>query len=136
MVRRFIATALAGVACVAVPRSEAAGIQVVRHIPGCECMMLNQTPDQAIDPTFKVPVFASPNANRAPVGNAMPVVAVKQPVTPVNGFLQALFPNGTTVWIQASAIKPYHSLGAPNTRCTPAMMSTGAVGFDYTTGTR
>jgi hypothetical protein len=109
----------------------AAGVRVVHRIPGYTCMMLNETPQQAIDTRVQFPVRAEPTPGSPAVGNAMPVVAVKQPLQTVNGFYEALFPNRRTVWIAANAVVPYHSLGDPTTKCAPAVMSNGLVGFDY-----
>ncbi len=111
--------------------AKAAGIHVVRRIDGYACMMLNQTPDEAINPADAIHVFAEPRQGAPAVGTAMPVVAVKSPVQQVNGFLSALFPNGKTVWIAAKSLRPYHSLGDPTAKCAPALMSNGLQGFDY-----
>jgi hypothetical protein len=94
-------------------------------------MMLNQTPDEAVNPADAVHVFSAPEQGVAPVGTAMPVVAVKSPRLEVNGFLSALFPNGAKVWIPAASLRPYHSLGDPSAKCAPAEMSNGLQGFDY-----
>jgi hypothetical protein len=74
----------------------AGGVHVVSHIDGYTCMMLNQTSEQAVDPHSVIHVFAEPASNARAVGVAMPVVAVREPVRPVNGLLAALFPNGST----------------------------------------
>jgi hypothetical protein len=94
-------------------------------------MMLNVTPEQAVDPLVHVPVRAGPSPDGRVVGYAMPVVAVRLPLKPVNGFYAALFPNGTNVWIAESAVRPYRSLGDPSAKCVPAVMSNGIQGFDY-----
>ncbi len=106
-------------------------IHVVRTLPGYACMMLNLTPQQAIDPKVEIPLRAAPSPNAQVVGYAMPVVAVRIPLKPVNGFYSALFPNGSAVWISASMVRPYHSLGDPGAKCVPAVMSNGLQGFDY-----
>jgi hypothetical protein len=130
---RGFTVALASLAFATLTQSSVAGgVHVVRHIDGYTCMMLNQTSEQAVDLHSVIHVFAEPASNARAVGVAMPVVAVREPVRPVNGFLAALFPNGSTVWIPAGTLRPYHSLGAPDTRCVPAVMSNGLVGFDYT----
>jgi hypothetical protein len=106
-------------------------VHVVRRISDYTCMMLNLTPEQAVDPKIEVPVRAEPRTNAAIVGYAMPVVAVKLPLKVVNGFYAALFPSGHPVWIAVSIVRPYHSLGDPSAKCVPAIMSNGLQGFDY-----
>ena len=111
--------------------TEAASVHVAKRLGGYACMMLNQTPEQATDPTAVVHVYAAPSQTARIVGVAMPVVAIRVPVQLVNGFLSAMFPNGAKVWIPAVALRPYHSLGDPSAKCAPALMSNGLQGFDY-----
>ena len=108
--------------------------QVVSHLAGYKCMMLNVTAEQAMDPTFHVPVYAQPSAQSQPVGYAALQIAVRDPERVVNGFEQALFPTGATVWIAAKDLTAYHSLGDPTARCVPARLSNGRYGFDYPHG--
>ena len=112
-------------------QSAAESVHVVRRLDGYACMMLNQTPEEAIDPKSTVRVYARPSRSAPVVGVAMPVVAVRLPLEPVGGFLPGLFPNGTEVWIPAASLVPYKSLARPNTKCVPALMSNGLQGFDY-----
>ncbi|WP_158931450.1 hypothetical protein [Acidisphaera sp. S103] len=93
--------------------------------------MLNITVAQAMDPTFHLPYYSQPSATSPVAGYASAQVAVKAPVHDVNGFDEAMFPNGGTVWIQASLLKDYHSLGDPTAKCVPVLMSNGRQGFDY-----
>jgi len=109
----------------------AEGVHVVRTLPGYACMMLNLTSQEAVDPGIEVPVRAGPSPDERVVGYAMPVVAVRLPLKPVNGFYAVLFPNGASVWIATNAVRPYHSLGDPSAKCVPAVMSNGLQGFDY-----
>jgi hypothetical protein len=104
---------------------------VVRDLPGYTCKMLNITVAQAMDPTFHLPYYSQPSATSPVAGYASAQVAVKAPVHDVNGFDEAMFPNGGTVWIQASLLKDYHSLGDPTAKCVPVLMSNGRQGFDY-----
>ena len=110
----------------------AEGLHVVRALPGYTCMMLNVTQQQSMDFSFHVPVRATPSSVAPVVGNALGVVAVRDPLQQVNGFVEALFPTGQTVWIAAIMLRPYHSLGDPTAKCVPAMLSNGKPGFDYT----
>jgi hypothetical protein len=77
---------------------------VARALPGYTCKMLNITVEQAMDPTFHMPYYS---------------------------FDEAIFPNGGKVWIEASVLKDYHSLGDPTAKCVPVVMSNGRQGFDY-----
>jgi hypothetical protein len=104
---------------------------VVRDLPGYTCKMLNITVAQAMDPTFHLPYYSQPSATSPVAGYASAQVAVKTPIHNVNGFDEAMFPNGGTVWIQASLLKDYHSLADPTARCVPVLMSNGRQGFDY-----
>jgi hypothetical protein len=100
-----------------------------KPLPGYQCMMLNITEQQSMDPTFHVPVRAQPSASAPVVGTAGSVVIVRAPAKPVNGFLEMLFPDGRQVWIASDAVRPYHSLGDPNAKCVPEILSNGRIGF-------
>jgi len=100
-----------------------------KPLPGYQCMMLNITEQQSMDPTFHVLVRAQPSASAHVVGTAGSVVIVRVPPKPVNGFLEMLFPDGREVWIAADAVRPYHSLGDPNAKCVPEILSNGRIGF-------
>jgi hypothetical protein len=104
---------------------------VVRVLSGYTCKVLNITEAQSMDPTFHTPFYSQPSASAPVAGYASLEVAVKTPVHDVNGFEQAMFPNGGTVWIQANLLKDYHSLGDPTARCVPVLMSNGRQGFDF-----
>ena len=104
---------------------------VVRVLPDYACKVLNITESQARDPTFHTPYYSQPSATAPIAGYASLEVAVKAPVHDVNGFDEAMFPNGGTVWIQASLLKDYHSLGDPTAKCVPVLMSNGRQGFDF-----
>jgi hypothetical protein len=104
---------------------------VARPLPGYTCKMLNITVEQAMDPTFHMPYYSQPSASSPVAGYASAQVAVKTPLNNVNGFDEAIFPNGGKVWIEASVLKDYHSLGDPTAKCVPVVMSNGRQGFDY-----
>jgi hypothetical protein len=106
----------------------AQGFHAVRPLPGYRCMVLNLTEQQTMDVNFHVPVRAAPSVNAAKVGWAGGTVAVRDPLHVVNGFAEALFPTGTTVWIASDMLRPYSSPGA---RCVPSLMSNGKPGFAY-----
>ena len=109
----------------------AVGPQVVRVLPGYACMMLNLTERQYMDPATHVPVRSEPQVNAPQVGLASGTIAVPTPVREQNGFMEALFPTGQTVWIESKMLRPYHSLSDPTAKCIPALMSNGRIGFTY-----
>ena len=104
---------------------------VVRDLPGYTCKMLNITVTQAMDPTFHLPYYSQPSATSPVAGYAAAQVAVKSPIHNVNGFDEAIFPNGGIVWIEANVLKDYHSLGDPTAKCVPVLLSNGRQGFNY-----
>lgn len=107
------------------------GLRAVSPMPGWTCMMLNLTEQQSMDPSVRVPVRAEPSEASPPIGYAAATVAVRVPIAPVNGFIEAMFPSGRPVWIAANLVRPWHSLGDPTARCIPAMLSNGKPGFAY-----
>jgi hypothetical protein len=100
-----------------------------RPLPGYRCMMLNLTEQQSMDLSVHVPVRAQPSTAAPAVGWAGAVLIVKEPATPVNGFLQVLLSDDRQVWIAANMVRPYHSLGDPNAQCVPEILSNGRIGF-------
>lgn len=98
---------------------------------GWTCQMLNLTEAQAMDFSIHIPVRAEPSDTAATVGYASATVAVKRPVRPVNGYVQAMFPTGRPVWIAANKIKPWHAKANPAATCIPVIKSNGKPGFEY-----
>ena len=62
-----------------------------RPIPGYKCMMLDLTEQQSMDPSVHIQVRSGPSASAPVIGWASSVVVVKQPATPVGGYLAMLF---------------------------------------------
>ena len=104
---------------------------IVGPLAGYQCMMLNITEKQALDPNFQIPVYTQPSETSQPFGYASLQVAVQQPPRVVNGFTEMLFPTGAKVWIKTGLLRPYRSLGDPSARCNPVSLSNGHVGFDH-----
>jgi hypothetical protein len=100
-----------------------------RPLPGYRCMMLNLTEQQSMDVSVHVPVRVRPSTAAPAVGWAGAVLIVREPATPVNGFLQMLLPDGRQVWIAANMVRPYHSLADPNAQCVPEILPNGRIGF-------
>jgi hypothetical protein len=42
-----------------------------------------------------------------------------------------MFPTGTTVWISADMVKPWHAAANPAAHCVPITKANGKPGFDY-----
>lgn len=100
----------------------------VRHVPGYRCMMLNITEQQSMAPNFRVTLRSAPSPTAAEAGWAPAVVIVREPLTPQNGFLQVLRPDGTAAWIPSNMVKPYRPAAAPEAKCFPTILSNGRVG--------
>ena len=101
---------------------------VRERLAGYECMMLNITEQQAMDPNFHVGVKAQPSPTSATVGWQPGIVIVKEPAVPRNGYLQILRANGQEAWIEANIVKAYHPLSDPNAKCAPELLPNGLIG--------
>ena len=123
---RGLATILFGVALSSAPLAET--LRAVSPLPGYKCMVLNLSEEQAKNFDVHVPVRAQPAANAPEVGWAAATVAVRDPLHVVNGFTEALFPTGATVWIASNRLRPYSD---PHAKCVPSLMSNGKPGFAY-----
>ena len=97
-------------------------------IAGYECMMLNITEKQAMDPNFHVVVKAAPAASSKTIGWQPDIVIVKEPGTTTNGYLPVLRANGQPGWIAASIVKPYHAEADPTAKCAPWVLPNGRIG--------
>jgi hypothetical protein len=100
-------------------------------MPGWSCRMLNLTEAQSMDFSIHIPVRAQPSESSPPVGYASETVAVNTSAPEVNGFLEAMFPTGRTVWIAAKSLKPWHAAANPSAKCVPVTKANGKPGFDY-----
>lgn len=111
--------------------SHAQGLQVIQPIEGYVCMSLNLNERQLLDNSKPVLVRTEPSLTASKVGIAGATVAVLQPVQPVNGFVQMLFPTGQHAWILLSDLRPWRSMSNPAAKCVPSWLSNGKPGFDY-----
>ena len=100
----------------------------VKGIPGYECMMLNITEQQSMDPAFKMVIRSAPSPSAPEAGWAAAIVIVREPAVPRNGFLQMLKPNGETAWISADMVKPYRPVADPTAKCRPEVLPNGRIG--------
>jgi hypothetical protein len=114
--------------------SLAQATSTAKPLSGYACMSLNITDAQAHDFHYHVSFYAKPSLNSDVVGYASSQVAVRAPAHTVDGFTEALFPTGATVWIQSTLLRPYHSALEPTARCVPTILANGRVGFSYPHG--
>ena len=110
-----------------------AGIQVARagDLRGYECMELNLTQQQMMDPSVRVPIRSGPSASSPVTGNTIATVIVSEPVVEENGFLKVLELNGHPGWIKGDYLKPWVNPGGNGQKCYPALLANGRIGFDY-----
>jgi hypothetical protein len=114
------------------PGVAVAGVRrAVAPMPGLDCMSLNMTRVQAMDPSFVVPIRAEPSATSPRVGQAAAIVLVRSPSVQKNGFLEAVLFNGHVGWIAASEVRPWTSPSGNAQRCVPSRMSDGSIGFAF-----
>ncbi len=99
--------------------------------PGLACASLNMTDQQAMDPSFIVPLRSAPSASAPAVGQAGSIVLIRYPRVEENGYLSAVLLNGRQGWILASAVRVWQSPGGGSHRCIPSRMSDGSLGFAF-----
>jgi hypothetical protein len=106
-------------------------VEVVRTLPGWQCMALASTygPQGALAPP--APVYAGPTSAQQ-VGTGGGVIIVPDPLRPVNGRTEIIRPNGQRAWIDVNLLTKWHSLSDPAAVCHPAVLSNGRYGFTTT----
>jgi hypothetical protein len=106
-------------------------VEVVRTLPGWQCMALASTygAQGALAPP--APVYAGPSSARQ-VGTGGGVIIVPDPLRPVNGRTEIIRPNGQRAWIDVNLLTKWHSLSDPASVCHPAVLSNGRYGFTTT----
>ena len=122
---------VAGLLTSGLHRADAQTLRAVQPLAGYSCMSLNLTQEQMMDFNAVPPVLATPRANAPKIGDTSSVVIVADPVRAENGYVSILMLNGRPGWVQASKLKPYHSVSNPSARCVPSMMSNGKPGFAF-----
>jgi hypothetical protein len=100
-------------------------------LQGYECMSLNLTQKQMMDPSVRVPIKSNPTAGAAVTGNAIATIIASSPLVEEHGYVKVLELNGHIGWIQSGYLKPWTNPGGNGQRCYPAMLQTGRIGFDY-----
>lgn len=109
----------------------AAHVNVSAHIPGAKCMSLNLTHEQMLDRGISIPIRSSPNALASEIGTPGATVIVRDPSVAKDGFVEIMMPNGVVGWLEARWLRPWQPVPGLATRCRPAQMSNGRLGFDY-----
>ena len=88
--------------------AHAQGLQVVRPLPGYECMALNLSDQQMMTET--VPILAQPSPSAAKIGIASAtVIAAEAPS--VGGYQKVLRLDGKPGWISTKFLKPWVNPG-------------------------
>jgi hypothetical protein len=101
------------------------------HIKGYQCMALNLSPQQMMDPSVRVPIRSRPLPNAPVTGNAIATVIASSPEISKDGFVKVLQLNGKTGWINARFLKQWVNPGGNGQKCYPSILSDGRIGFDY-----
>lgn len=115
-------------ACAVALATQAHAAGQKHKLSGYECMMLNITEQQSMDPQFHVDLKAQPSPSSATIGWQPAIVIVKEPAVPQNGFLQVIRANGQKAWIEANIVKPYHPVADPTAKCVPEVLPSGMIG--------
>jgi hypothetical protein len=112
-----------------VPGAEAQAAAL--DLQGYECMALNLSAEQMMDPSRHVAILKSPSVRATITGNAIATVIVYSPEQIQNGYLKVLQLNGNSGWVAAKYLKPWTNPGGNGQSCYPAILSNGGFGFDY-----
>lgn len=107
------------------------GLHVVAHLAGYECLALAMSEAAMRDFDDLPPVLSEPRRDAERIGIASASVIAASPPKPVNGFVRVLHLNGREGWVEARKLRPWRNANSPGTRCVPARMSDGGLGFDY-----
>ncbi len=104
-------------------------VDVVRALPGWQCMALASSYGPQGTNAPAAPVYAGPDADAQQIGTAAGVIIVSSPPRPVNGRTEIIRPNGQKAWIAMNLLTQWHSLSDPKAVCYPALLSNGRYGF-------
>lgn len=104
-------------------------VEVVRTLPGWQCMALVSAYGAQGTYAPPAPVFAGPDSNAQQVGTGTGVIIVPDPIRPTNGRTEMIWPNGRKVWIDVNQLTSWRSLSDPKAVCHPALLSNGRYGF-------
>jgi hypothetical protein len=101
---------------------------VVRPVPGYICTLLSPEDLELTVQSELPPVLAGPSPTAERLGFPSEIVIVKWPRHEVGGYIEMLRANGQTGWIEASHLRPWHSMDNANVKCVPSLLSNGRVG--------
>ena len=108
--------------------ANAEGVHAVRPLPGYTCMQL-AAPSGRGTGTGEIPIRDAPSLSARIVSYAANTMIVEASQPPVSGFLRVLRFTGEQGWIQLNQLRPWSNPYAPNSKCTPSVMSDGKPGF-------
>lgn len=128
----LVAASFLGLCAAASAQQATRSLHVTGHLQGYSCMMLNLTNEQMMVFDNLPPIRDRPSPTAKQIGVASETVIVATPRRQEGNFIQVLHMNGQPGWLEADKVKPWRSANNPNAHCTPAMMSNGRPGFDYT----
>ena len=101
----------------------------VKPIDGYSCMNLNVPTGYLYEHrNVGVPEYAGPSLSSPIVNPNAPAVVVVRNGSARDGFLQAIQPNGTLVWLEVRYLHLWSNPYAPSARCQPSVMSDGSIG--------
>jgi hypothetical protein len=107
-------------------------IEVVKVLPGWQCMSLASAYGPQGTNAHPVPVFEGPQPEAAQIGTGAGVIIAPAIIHPTNGRTEIIRPNGQRAWIDVNQLTPWRSLSDPNASCQPALLSNGRYGFKTT----
>lgn len=116
-----------GVLCIGARANAAAA----HDLHGYECMALNLTQQQMMDPSIHIPIRSAPSESAPVTGNAIATVIAATPTVRKGGYLKVLQLNGRSGWIDGRYLKAWTNPGGNGQRCYPAVLASGRIGFDY-----
>jgi len=128
--KRIIVSTIIAATCAIPLAAHAQNLTALHPLIGYECMALNLSQQQLMDPSIHVPIVNGPNASAPLVGYASAtVIASVSP--PTNGFRRVLRLDGVPGWIETKYLKPWVNPGGNGQRCIPSAMSNGRDGFNF-----
>ena len=107
-------------------------VEVVRTLPGWQCMALASAYGPQGTNAPPAPVFEGPEPGAAQIGTGAGVIIAPTNIRPTNGRTIIIRPNGEKAWIDVSQLTQWRSLSDPKAVCQPALLSNGRYGFKTT----
>jgi hypothetical protein len=126
----IIELALGASASIASLNAPAQTLTAERPLTGYECMALNLSDQQMMDPSIHVPILANPTPDSPLVGYASATV-IASIAPPTNGFQHVLRLDGVPGWVDTKYLKVWTNPGGNGQKCIPSAMSNGRLGFDF-----